>query len=74
MTETLCLCSPLSFRYREAVAEVELDNGYILPAGTPIIVTAYLAHRNPEYFSEPERFDPDRYLPENSVGRQPYIL
>jgi len=54
------------------VTDVQLDSGYILPAGTPIIVTAYLAHGNPEYFPDPERFDPDRYLPENSVGGQPY--
>jgi cytochrome P450 len=67
MKESLALYSPLSFLYREAVADVDLDNGYILPAGTPIIVTAYLTHQNPEHFP-----DPDRFLPENSVGRQPF--
>ena len=72
LKETLSLYSPLSFHYREAVADVDLDNSFIFPPVTPIIVTAYLTHQNPGYFPDPERCDPDRLLPENSVGRQPY--
>jgi cytochrome P450 len=70
--ETLRLYSPLSFHYRQTVDNVDLGNGYVLPAGVPVIVTAYLTHRNPDHFPEPQRFDPDRFLPENSIGRHPY--
>ncbi|XP_045904160.1 cytochrome P450 4V2 [Micropterus dolomieu] len=47
-------------------------NGFKVPKGANAIVITYALHRDPRYYPEPEEFRPERFLPENSVGRPPY--
>ena len=41
-----------------------LDNYYI-PANTEVVVNIYDLHRDPNYWPEPDKYDPDRFLPEH---------
>ncbi|MER5884046.1 cytochrome P450 [Streptomyces sp. NPDC001941] len=42
--------------------------GHTLPAGTPLLYSAYLLHHQPELFPDPERFDPDRWAGKGTEG------
>ena len=48
-----------------------IDN-YILPKGVMVSLSILLTHRNPAVWLDPLKFDPDRFLPENSKNRNPY--
>lgn len=53
--------------------EEDLDFcGHTIKKGYMLVVFTYLLHREPETFPDPEKFDPDRFLPENSSGRHPF--
>lgn len=45
--------------------------GHDIPIGSTVLVNTYLLHRDPRYFSEPNTYRPERFLP-NSVKYPPY--
>ncbi|MFJ6381487.1 cytochrome P450 [Kitasatospora sp. NPDC092039] len=56
---------------RRAVAETVID-GYVIPAGAQVVVAPLVTHRHPDHWVDPERFDPDRFLPEAEQTRHRY--
>jgi cytochrome P450 len=66
--EALRLCPPAPALGRTVMADIEVD-GYRLPAGTCAVVAIYAMHRDPALWEDPLRFDPDRFSPERSKGR-----
>ncbi|MFE9411212.1 cytochrome P450 [Streptomyces sp. NPDC006704] len=46
--------------------------GYRVGAGADVLLCPYLLHRHPEFWAAPERFDPQRFAPAASAGRNRY--
>lgn len=44
-------------------------NGYHVPEKTLVVVSIYNIHRHPDFWPEPNKFDPERFRPENSQTR-----
>jgi cytochrome P450 family 4 subfamily V len=70
--EAMRLFPPVPVHFRQAIKEIDLGHGRIVPAGANIVMPIYNIHRDPKNFPDPENFDPDRFSPQNSVGRHPY--
>jgi cytochrome P450 len=66
--EALRLCPPGAATGRMAMKDIEVD-GYRVEAGTMLIVGIYALHRDPALWDHPLTFDPDRFSPHNSNGR-----
>ncbi|MFD6388649.1 cytochrome P450 [Nocardia sp. NPDC060259] len=67
VTETLRLYPPAWFFTRTVTAGVGLGP-YDLPVGSTVALSPYLIHRRADLYDEPDRFDPDRWLPERAAS------
>lgn len=65
ITETLRLYPPAWLFTRRTTTAVELG-GHGLAPGTSILLSPYSLQRDPKLFDDPERFDPDRWLPDRA--------
>lgn len=61
--ESMRLYPPIFVLMRCAVEDDEIG-GFHVPAGSNIVLCAYVTHRHPDFYPNPEGFDPDRFTPE----------
>jgi cytochrome P450 len=70
--ETLRLHSP-AFVNNRGVKEAFDYGGYHIPADWNVMLLPPFSHRMPQYFADPDTFDPDRFLPPREEDSQhPY--
>lgn len=66
--EALRLYPPAWALARTAIRE-DAFGRYTIPAGALVIMSPYVMHRSCRFWGHPEKFDPDRFLPERSSAR-----
>jgi cytochrome P450 len=68
LAESMRLYPPAWILGRRAVEEVEVG-GFPVAPRTIVLMSQYVTHRDARWFAEPERFDPERWLPERVAER-----
>ncbi len=66
--ETLRLYPTFWTLSREAANDDRLGR-YHIPAGATLMISPYVIHRNPRVWTNPEGFDPARFLPDAAAAR-----
>ena len=67
LKESLRLYPPAWAMVRMANEECEIG-GFRIPRKTGVIMSPWVMHRDPRYFDDPERFDPDRWTEQFQRG------
>ncbi|WP_410633276.1 cytochrome P450 [Amycolatopsis sp. cmx-4-83] len=70
--EVMRLYPPVWLLPRVAQADDEIG-GYHVPAGSDVVVVPYTLHRHPEFWTDAERFDPDRFTGAERPPRYAYL-
>jgi len=68
LAESMRLYPPAWAIGRRALEDFEAG-GFTVPAGSVVLMSQYIMHRDSRFFPEPERFDPERWTPEHQAER-----
>ncbi|MFD1514981.1 cytochrome P450 [Halomarina rubra] len=71
LKETMRVLPPVYTMFRQPNVDVRLS-GYRVPADSLLMVPQWVLHRHPDYWEDPETFDPDRWTPARARERHPY--
>ncbi|XP_032789185.2 cytochrome P450 4C1 [Daphnia magna] len=69
--ETLRMYPSVPGFERTVVEDIQLGE-YLVPAGCTLGFLVFAAHRNPKFFPDPLVFNPERFFPDEAIGRHPY--
>jgi cytochrome P450 len=71
LKETMRLYPSAPLLGRRAV-EDDVIRGYRIPAGADVVIAPWVVHRHPDFWDQPDRFDPERFTPEREKARHRY--
>lgn len=68
MKESLRMCPPVPAQPRMAVKDTSVQ-GYFVPKGSFVSVPQLTNHRDPEFYTNPDMFDPERFSKERAEDK-----
>lgn len=68
MKESLRLCPPVPAQPRTAIKDTQVL-GHFVPKGTMVTIPQMSNHRDPQYYKDPDTFDPERFAPERAEDK-----
>ncbi|CAO1376199.1 unnamed protein product [Diamesa serratosioi] len=75
MMETLRMYPPVPIIARQMQEDLKMSSGdYVIPKGATVIVATYKLHRLESIYPNPDKFDPDNFLPERQANRHYYAF
>lgn len=73
VNETLRKYPPIEGLNRIPITDYTMPGtSHVIPSRTMFGIPVYALHHDPDIYPDPERFDPDRFLPEEVAARHPY--
>lgn len=71
--ETLRYYPPIPNSLRKCGKDYEIPGTNLrIEKGTPVQLSHYSLHHDPEYYPDPYKFDPERFTPENIKTHTPF--
>jgi cytochrome P450 len=71
LMETMRLYPPV-WMFPRFCERDQVVGGWLIPAGSAMIVSQWITHRDPSLWERPDEFDPERFTPERSASRPRY--
>src|SRR6478735_7020298 len=72
LKETMRLFAPVWILGREALGDDQLQS-YNIKKGNSVIFSPFLIHRHPDYWENPDAFNPDRFTPEKEAQMHKFV-
>ncbi|MCH5645666.1 cytochrome P450 [Gordonia sp. ABSL49_1] len=68
LKESLRMCPPVPAQPRMAIKDTSVQ-GFFVPKGTIVTVSQLTNHRDPEFYTNPDMFDPERFSKERAEDK-----
>ncbi|XP_076838981.1 cytochrome P450 3A27-like [Brachyhypopomus gauderio] len=65
---------PVAARLDRVCKETVEINGLTIPKGAVVMIPTFPLHRDPEYWTDPDTFNPERFTKENKELIDPYVF